>query len=80
MAEAAAFQGTGPSPARRWLRRTLTVAVGAPLLAGLLQNPPAARAAEETPVSRTVDVSIDTLTPSAPVEGDTVTVTGTLTN
>ncbi|MFH9957114.1 DUF6049 family protein [Streptomyces roseolus] len=80
MAEAAAFQGTGPSPARRWLRRTLTVAVGAPLLAGLLQNPSAARAAEETPVSRTVDVSIDTLTPSAPVEGDTVTVTGTLTN
>ncbi|MFF7812580.1 DUF6049 family protein [Streptomyces sp. NPDC007945] len=80
MAEAAAFQGTGPSPARRWLRRTLTVAVGAPLLAGLLQNPSPARAAEETPVSRTVDVSIDTLTPSAPVEGDTVTVTGTLTN
>ncbi|MFE5791636.1 DUF6049 family protein [Streptomyces sp. NPDC056503] len=82
MAEAAAFQGTGPSPARRWLRRTLTVAVGAPLLAGLLQVPsaPPAQAAEETPVSRTVDVAIDTLTPSAPVEGDTVTVTGTLTN
>ncbi|GGY67030.1 hypothetical protein GCM10010363_55410 [Streptomyces omiyaensis] len=82
MAEAAAFQGTGPSPARRWLRRTLTVAVGAPLLAGLLQTPSAtlAQAAEENPVSRTVDVSIDTLTPSAPVEGDTVTVTGTLTN
>ncbi len=80
MAEAAAFQGTGPSPARRWLRRTLTVAVGAPLLAGLLHNPSPAQAAEETPVSRTVDVSIDTLTPSAPVEGDTVTVTGTLTN
>ncbi|MFF0480517.1 DUF6049 family protein [Streptomyces sp. NPDC004435] len=81
MAEAAAFQGTGRSPARRWLRRTLTVAVGAPLLAGLLQNPSAsAQAAEEGPVSRTVDVSIDTLAPSAPVEGDTVTVTGTLTN
>ncbi|MFK3729714.1 DUF6049 family protein [Streptomyces sp. NPDC088090] len=82
MAEAAAFQGTGPSPARRWLRRTLTVAVGAPLLAGLLQAPsaPPAQAAEEAPVSRTVDVSIDTLTPSAPLEGDTVTVTGTLTN
>ncbi|MFJ8131284.1 DUF6049 family protein [Streptomyces hydrogenans] len=80
MAEAAAFQGTGPSPARRWLRRTLTVAVGAPLLAGLLQNPAPARAAADTPVSRTVDVAIDTLTPSAPVEGDTVTVTGTLTN
>ncbi|MEU8881505.1 DUF6049 family protein [Streptomyces hydrogenans] len=80
MAEAAAFQGTGPSPARRWLRRTLTVAVGAPLLAGLLHNPAPAQAAADTPVSRTVDVAIDTLTPSAPVEGDTVTVTGTLTN
>ncbi|MFD4371390.1 DUF6049 family protein [Streptomyces sp. NPDC058486] len=84
MAEAAAFQGTGPSPARRWLRRTLTIAVGAPLLAGLLQTPSAsaapAQATEEGPVSRTVDVSIDTLTPSAPLEGDTVTVTGTLTN
>ncbi|MEW5628361.1 DUF6049 family protein, partial [Streptomyces hydrogenans] len=80
MAEAAAFQGTGPSPARRWLRRTLTVAVGAPLLAGLLHNPTPAQAAADTPVSRTVDVAIDTLTPSAPVEGDTVTVTGTLTN
>ncbi|GHB03280.1 DUF6049 family protein [Streptomyces termitum] len=81
MAEAAAFQGTGPSPARRWLRRTLTVAVGAPLLAGLLQSPsaPPAEAAEGSG-SRTVDVSIDTLAPSAPVEGDTVTVTGTLTN
>ncbi len=31
-------------------------------------------------MSRTVDVSIDTLTPNAPVEGDTVTVTGTMTN
>ncbi|MFB8045025.1 DUF6049 family protein [Streptomyces hydrogenans] len=80
MAEAAAFQGTGPSPARRWLRRTLTVAVGAPLLAGLLHSPTPAQAAADTPVSRTVDVAIDTLTPSAPVEGDTVTVTGTLTN
>ncbi|MER8037442.1 DUF6049 family protein [Streptomyces hydrogenans] len=80
MAEAAAFQGTGPSPARRWLRRTLTVAVGAPLLAGLLHNPAPAQAAADTSVSRTVDVAIDTLTPSAPVEGDTVTVTGTLTN
>ncbi|MFF0423873.1 DUF6049 family protein [Streptomyces sp. NPDC004520] len=83
MAEAADIQGTGPSPARRWLRRTITVAFGAPLLAGLLQAPavasPVAPAADATG-SRTVDVSLDTLSPSAPVEGDTVTVTGTVTN
>ncbi|MFD3531440.1 DUF6049 family protein [Streptomyces sp. NPDC058664] len=84
MAEAADIQGTGPSPARRWLRRTITVAFGAPLLAGLLQAPaassPAVAAAEEAPASKTVDVSLDTLSPSAPVDGDTVTVTGTVTN
>lgn len=80
--EAADIQGTGPSPARRWLRRTITVAVGAPLLAGLLQAPTAtpADAAEEAAVSKTVDVSLDTLSPTAPVEGDTVTVSGTVTN
>ncbi|KQX49461.1 MULTISPECIES: DUF6049 family protein [unclassified Streptomyces] len=83
MAEAADIQGTGPSPARRWLRRTITVAVGAPLLAGLLQAPAGsspAFAAEDGTVSKTVDVSLDTLTPTAPTEGDTVTVTGTVTN
>ncbi|MGA5068918.1 DUF6049 family protein [Streptomyces exfoliatus] len=83
MAEAAEIQGTGPSPARRWLRRTITVAFGAPLLAGLLQAPAAtspAMAAEEATGSKTVDVSLDTLAPSAPAEGDTVTVTGTVTN
>ncbi|WP_328943686.1 DUF6049 family protein [Streptomyces sp. NBC_00250] len=83
MAEAADIQGTGPSPARRWLRRTITVAFGAPLLAGLLQAPAAtspASAAEDATGSKTVDVSLDTLAPSAPVEGDTVTITGTVTN
>ncbi|MFE2561762.1 DUF6049 family protein [Streptomyces sp. NPDC059352] len=82
MGEAADIQGTGPSPARRWLRRTITVAVGAPLLAGLLQAPAAspAAAAEDATGSKTVDVSLDTLTPSAPVDGDTVTVSGTVTN
>ncbi|MGW5775776.1 DUF6049 family protein [Streptomyces sp. NPDC003863] len=83
MAEAADIQGTSPSPARRWLRRTITVAFGAPLLAGLLHGPVAAApatAAEDAGGSRTVDVSLDTLAPSAPVEGDTVTITGTVTN
>ncbi|MFB8030469.1 MULTISPECIES: DUF6049 family protein [unclassified Streptomyces] len=85
MAEAADFQGMNPSPARRWLRRTASLIVGAPLIAGLLTGPAAssAQAGEATKAptgSRTVDVSLDTLAPSAPVEGDTLTVSGTLTN
>ncbi|MFF4172126.1 DUF6049 family protein [Streptomyces sp. NPDC001744] len=83
MAEAADIRGTGPSPVRRWLRRTLTAALGAPLLAVLLQAPAAvspAAAADDATGSKTVEVSLDTLSPSAPVEGDTVTVTGTVTN
>ncbi|MFF0163118.1 DUF6049 family protein [Streptomyces sp. NPDC005263] len=78
MAEAADFQGASASPARRWLRRTGALLAGAPLLAGLLQLPAAtpARAAD----SGTVSVSLDTLTPSVPTDGDTVTVSGTVTN
>ncbi|MFC9858337.1 MULTISPECIES: DUF6049 family protein [unclassified Streptomyces] len=86
MAEAADIQGISPAPARRWLRRTVSVIVGAPLLAGLLPGllaGPTAHAAEtgKAPTgSRTVAVSLNTLSPSAPVEGDTLTVSGTLTN
>ncbi|MFJ4842946.1 DUF6049 family protein [Streptomyces sp. NPDC088746] len=85
MAEAADSQGMNPSPARRWLRRTASLIVGAPLIAGLLAGPaaPSAQAQEATKApagSRTVDVSLDTLAPSAPVEGDTLTISGTLTN
>ncbi|MEU0033742.1 DUF6049 family protein [Streptomyces sp. NPDC006333] len=87
MAEAADFQGTSPSPAHRWLRRTGALLAGAPLLAGLLQLSvsPAAHAAETASVaaasgSRTVDVSLDSLSPSAPTDGDTVTVSGSITN
>ncbi|MGW0415729.1 DUF6049 family protein [Streptomyces collinus] len=78
MAEAADFQGTSASPARRWLRRTGALLAGAPLLAGLLQLPAAgpAQAASSDPVS----VSLDSLTPSAPTDGDTLTVSGTVTN
>ncbi|MES5819199.1 DUF6049 family protein [Streptomyces sp. RG80] len=79
MAEAADFQGMSPSPARRWLRRTGALLAGAPLLAGLLQLP-AAAPAEAASGSSTVDVSLDTLTPSAPTDGDTLTVSGTVTN
>ncbi|MET9799813.1 DUF6049 family protein [Streptomyces sp. NPDC006368] len=82
MAEAADFQGTRPSPARRWLRRTASVVAGMPLLAALLYGPvaPSAHADEKAPGPRTVDVSLNTLTPGAPVEGDTLTITGTVTN
>ncbi|MGV9250708.1 DUF6049 family protein [Streptomyces sp. NPDC003697] len=87
MAEAADFQGTSPSPARRWLRRTGALLAGAPLLAGLLQLPaaPSAQAtgqdaARAASGSRTVAVSVDSLSPSAPSDGDTLTVSGTVTN
>ncbi|MFI8211399.1 DUF6049 family protein [Streptomyces werraensis] len=83
MAEAADFQGTGPSPARRWLRRTGAALAGTPLLAGLLQLP-AGSSAEAAPRAASDDgsvaVSVDSLTPSAPSDGDTVTVSGTITN
>ncbi|MER5524982.1 DUF6049 family protein [Streptomyces sp. NPDC002677] len=77
MAEAADIQGT-PSPARRWLRRTGALLAGAPLLAALVQLPAAvpAQAAD----SNTVSVALDSLSPSAPTDGDTLTVSGTVTN
>ncbi|MFJ8850549.1 DUF6049 family protein [Streptomyces sp. NPDC102437] len=85
MAEAADIQGIGPSPARRWLRRTAALVIGAPLVAALLAGPtaPAAQADGTGKAhigSETVDVSLDTLAPSAPVKGDTLTVSGTVTN
>ncbi|MGW7523499.1 DUF6049 family protein [Streptomyces sp. NPDC054783] len=78
MAEAAEFQGTSASPARRWLRRTGALLAGAPLLAGLLQLPAAAPA--QAASSDTVSVALDSLAPSAPTDGDTLTVSGTVTN
>ncbi|WP_406331368.1 DUF6049 family protein [Streptomyces sp. NBC_00203] len=87
MAEAADFLGMSPSPARRWLRRSGALLAAAPLLAGLLQLPisTSASAAEKTSVaeatgSSTVDVSLDSLSPSAPTDGDTLTVSGSVTN
>jgi hypothetical protein len=80
VAEAAEFQVTGRP--RRRLRRIAALFAGAPVLAGLLQLPsaPSALAAPSSTGSRTVDVSLDSLTPAAPVEGDTLTVSGTVTN
>lgn len=87
MAEAADFQGMSPSPARRWLLRTGALFAGAPLLAGLLQltAAPYAKATQKaSPAaatgSNTVEVSLDSLSPSVPTDGDTVTVSGTVTN
>ncbi|MFG2460617.1 DUF6049 family protein [Streptomyces sp. NPDC048523] len=79
MAEAADFQGTSPSPARRLLRRTGALLAAAPLLAGLCQVS-AAAPAEAAAASGSVSVAIDTLTPSVPTDGDTITVSGTVTN
>ncbi|MFJ4949602.1 DUF6049 family protein [Streptomyces sp. NPDC088760] len=78
MAEAADFQRTSASPARRWLRRAGALLSGAPLLAGLLQLPAAGPA--QAASSDTVSVSLDSLSPSAPMDGDTLTVSGTVTN
>jgi hypothetical protein len=87
VAEAADFQGMSSSPARRWLRRTGVLLAGAPLLAGLLQLPAVAStqtagqtSAKAVSGSHTVAVSLDTLTPSTPADGDTLTVSGTMTN
>ncbi|MFJ7337638.1 DUF6049 family protein [Streptomyces sp. NPDC101110] len=88
MAEAADFRGASASPARRWLRRTGALLTGAPLLAGLLQLPaatPAGAAGQQSPQAAaagkgSVAVAVDSLSPSAPSEGDTVTVSGTVTN
>ncbi|MFI1164886.1 DUF6049 family protein [Streptomyces sp. NPDC020801] len=87
MAEAADFQGTSPPPARRWLRRAGALLAGAPLLAGVLQLPaaPSAHASAQLSVraasdSGTVAVSLDSFSPSAPSDGDTLTVAGTVTN
>ncbi|MDH6435860.1 hypothetical protein M2158_004337 [Streptomyces sp. SAI-144] len=79
MAEAADFQGTSPSPARRWLRRTGALLAGAPLLAGLCQLTTAAPA-QAADDSGSVSVAVDTLSPSVPTDGDTLTVSGTVTN
>jgi hypothetical protein len=82
VAEAADFQGMSTSPARRWLRRTASLIAGVPLVAGLLWGPaaPAANASDDATGSRTVDVSLDTLTPTAPGKRDTITISGTVVN
>lgn len=70
------------------LRRTGALLAAAPLLASLPLLPaatPAGAATKATAASAptgtsTVDVAVNSLTPSAPTDGDTVRVTGTVTN
>ncbi|MFE4856068.1 DUF6049 family protein [Streptomyces sp. NPDC056670] len=82
MAEAADSQGMTPSPARRWLRRTAALLVGAPLFAGLLSATatPAAHAATDAVSGQSVQVSLDSVAPQAPLKSDTLTISGTVTN
>ncbi|WP_223837775.1 DUF6049 family protein [Streptomyces venezuelae] len=72
----------GPAPApvrRRWLRRAVVLLAGTPVLAGLVYAPaPEASAVENG--NGTVDVQLFSLAPAAPVKGDTLTITGTVTN
>ncbi|MFD0163334.1 DUF6049 family protein [Streptomyces decoyicus] len=58
----------------------MTLLTGVLLLMGLLQVPHASSAQAAPTGSRTVDVTIDSMSPSAPSKSDTVTVSGTLTN
>ncbi|WP_228976209.1 DUF6049 family protein [Streptomyces sp. DH12] len=89
MAEAADIQGTDPSPARRWLRRAAAAVAAVPLMVGLVQVPSASAAPSDRSPDRSVrtptraggvDVALDTLSPSAPVKGDTLSIGGTVTN
>ncbi|MGW1789112.1 DUF6049 family protein [Streptomyces tubercidicus] len=58
----------------------MTLLTGVLLLVGLLQAPHASTAQAAPTGSRTVDVTIDSMSPSAPSKGGSVTVSGTLTN
>nr|WP_274535900.1 DUF6049 family protein [Streptomyces sp. CB02923] len=60
------------------MRRATALITGVPLLVAMLQFPAAPEARAAGP--RTVDVSIDALTPTTPKKDDTLTVSGTLTN
>ncbi|MFI5861313.1 DUF6049 family protein [Streptomyces sp. NPDC051546] len=80
MAEAADIQGAPPAPARRrWLRRAVVLLAGTPVLAGLVySHAPEAQAADTAATA--VDIQLEGLTPSAPVKGDTLTISGTVVN
>ncbi|WP_329382361.1 DUF6049 family protein [Streptomyces sp. NBC_01351] len=78
MAEAADIQGASPAPARRrWLRRTMILLAGTPVLAALVYSPAPKAAAAQGPA---VDVQLMSMAPTAPVKGDTLTIEGVVVN
>lgn len=76
--EAAGHSGT--TPAGGWLRRGAATVAGAVVLTGLVQLPTASAAPAAATGSRAATVSVDSLTPAAPVKGDTLKITGTVRN
>ncbi|MEV7519095.1 DUF6049 family protein [Streptomyces sp. NPDC091371] len=78
MAEAADIQGASPAPVRRrWLRRTMVLLAGTPVLAALVYSP-ATKA--EAAQGSSVDVQLMSMAPAAPVKGDTLTIEGVVVN
>ncbi|MFD7261998.1 DUF6049 family protein [Streptomyces sp. NPDC059874] len=78
MAEAADIQGASPAPVRRrWLRRTMILLAGTPVLAALVYSP-ATKA--EAAQGSAVDVQLMSMAPTAPVKGDTLTIEGVVVN
>lgn len=81
MGEAALAPGTPPAgPRRRW-RRYVALIAGATVLTGLLQTVQATGSQARTPTgSHSATVTLTSISPQVPGKGDTVTVTGTVTN
>jgi hypothetical protein len=79
--EAAQEPATTPASPRRRLLRFTALLAGATLLAGLLQTVQATGSrAQNATGSRTATVTLNDLEPRLPATGDTVTVSGTVTN
>ncbi len=79
MGEAAQHSGT--TPARVWLRRTAATLASAVVLTGMIRLPAASAASAATATgSRAATVEVDSLTPSVPAKGDTLKISGTVTN
>jgi hypothetical protein len=79
--EAAQSPGKPPPSIRRRASRVIALVAGATLLTGLLQTTEATSSqAAAGSGSRTATVSVDSLSPRIPVAGDTITVTGHLSN
>lgn len=75
-----AAQHPGGTPARSRLRRATALLLGATMFTGLVQARTAPAAHADTSDGRTVDVSVNSLSPTVPAKGDTLTVSGTVTN